>query len=568
MKNHKLTHPFHPSYLYIVLCIALVFVLIGCAGQSTEETYTPVTTEYTYEANEVSDIGQYRNYTVLVHENGYAYYDCVTGALTEKELPLSAAASCSISGDYLYILDKEAKRIYEIDLRNFSETNTIDLGDQIGVISKFAAGTDYLLFYGMVEDTFAFLVLHMESGQAETVKTRLHIEHMAAMQDNKVILYNYERSSEACYYTVYDMETDTFQSEFHTNEFAGTDCTYRKKNNSIEYYVNFDALYIRSISMEDGSIRTRKIREQDASGNRLSIAAYGNLTVYMQNRHELIYMDDTAEQYDVTVATVGYLTPTLNALIREYSIQNDCLISTVTFENEEKYKLALLAGEPIDCYLTSSLMNVADFVRNEAYVDLLAYAPFETFAEEDGYFLKTLSQTDTGALFGVPIDVVTRETTRSYLALLITRYMNDTVDLVKQTYSDEDGNQLKECLYACDAYYTGGEAIPTDAPLYYEAQCGYLIMNPNSLHKEATAEFLAYAYEIQRQTPGENAWMLDITNYPVFTEDMDVYGFWKFYQQDIFLTLIDALDSVSEGEADIDTTAEQTAARIRQIVME
>lgn len=557
----------HILYMYIVLFTALILLLTGCGAKSQDEYYAPITDEYIYEDNEISDICQYKNYTILAHENGYAYYDCVTGNLEEKTLPISNQLSLSIYQNLMYILDEEAKLIYEIDLHNFSELNTIHLGDQVGVVNYFAAGKDYLIFYGMVDDEFSFLIYHKESEHLEIVKTKLHVEHMAAMQDNKVLMYIYGRSTDECYYTVYDMETDTFQDELHINDFAGTDCTYREKSNTIEYYVNFDALYINSLSIEDGSIRTRRINERNENGN-IKLGSYANLTVYLKNNHELLYMDDMQEQYDVTVATIGYMRPTLRTLIRDYSIQNDCLISAVTFETEEKYKLSLLAGDPIDCYLTPMEMNIADFVRNDAYVDLLQYEPFGKFVDENGYFLKTLAQTDTGELFGVPVEVLTRDSISSYAAVRLSRYLNDTVDLVNRTYSDETGNQLQELFNACDDYFNHGAEIPTDYPLFYEAQCCYLIMNPNSEHKEETAKFIAYAYQVQQQISEEDAWKLEVVKYPVFTEDQYYYGWWKFRNQDIYLTLLDVINQVTEENADIDTMAEKTALRIKQIVME
>lgn len=568
MINKKLTNrKFHIPYIYILLIVAFTLILSGCDSKKTDECYTPLNSEYGYQEYEVCDICQYKNYTILLHENGYACYDCTTGELEEKELPLSGNLLVGRYQNLMYIFDIDSKLIHEIDLNDFSEKGTVDLGGQVGVISKFAAGKDYLILYGGVgTDAFSFLVYNKNSGQSEIVKTRLTVSGMTEMNDNKVILYISARSTSECYYTVYDMETDTFQYEFHTNEFSGGDCTYCERTNSIKYYSVFDALYIKSLSIDSERVKTEKIHEISENGG-AKISAYGNITVYMRNKHELFYIDDTEEKSEITIATVGYTIPSISALAREYSVQNDCLVSIVNFEDEEKYKLSLLAGDPIDCYLVKNSMNVADFVRNEAYVDLAEYEPFEKYVQENEYFWKTLAQTDDGKIFGVPAEQFTiRDSVNVYVAVMISRYLSDNADLVKQTYSDEDGSQLTALLNALYVYNKNGNVVPEDYPLFYEIRCYYFIMNPNSQNKDETADFLAYAYERQSGTADGSSSLIE--KYPQFEDGAYYYAFWKFYDNELYRTVADAYERVVEENEDINTVVEQATALIKQIVLE
>lgn len=553
-------------YIYILLIVAFTIILSGCDSKNTDECYTPLNSEYVYQENEVCDICQYKNYTILLHENGYACYYCTTGELEEKELPLSGNLLVGRYQNLMYILDKDSNLICEIDLNDFSEKSTVNLGGQVGVINKFAAGKDYLILYGSVDDAFSFLVYNKNSGQSECVKTRLTVSGMTEMEDNKVILYISARSTSECYYTVYDMKTDTFQYEFHINESSGSDCTYCERTNSIKYYSIFDALYIKSLSIDSESVKTEKIHEISENGG-AKISAYGNITVYMRNKHELFYIDDTKEKNEITIATVGYTIPTITALAREYSVQNDCLVSIVNFEDEEKYKLSLLAGDPIDCYLVKSSMNVADFVRNEAYVNLLEYEPFEKYVQENEYFWETMAQTDDGKIFGVPAEQFgIRDSVKSYASVMISRYLSDNVNFVKQTYSDEDGSELTALLNARSLYTKNGNLIPEDYPLFYEIRCYYFIMNPNSQNKDETAVFLAYAYE--RQSGTADGGSLVIEKYPQFEDGAYYYACWKLFDNELFMTVIDAIERVTEKNEDINTVVEQTAAQIKQIVLE
>jgi hypothetical protein len=221
-----------------------------------------------------------------------------------------------------------------------------------------------------------------------------------------------------------------------------------------------------------------------------------------------------------------------------------------------------------DILVISDLMTTADYVRNEVYEDLWRFTEFVGLSQEKTDFLRFLAQTDDGALFGLPVNVMRRDSESTYLAVLLTRYFHENVDLVKQEYRDPDGSALHTLLDTYHAYRENGGIPPADAKLYTEYRSSFYMIYADSQKKEQAASFLAFLHDcLSGDVPlGEFDGYMDL--YPKDIDEERSFVYWKSYDGEKFRVIMYAVNDILENPDIRDAKIAEAAAALKMMIME
>ena len=555
--------------LFVLIAMSLLFC--GCSGGGDGAArYTPLA-ETVGLQTEVLDLVQYGSKTISVSADAVSSYDCETAETLSVALPTSETVILNLFEDMLYIFDDATDIMYMVSPETLEVVaeQSLALSD-VRILYGAVGQTDYI-FFGIGSETRGYFLVNRTDGTVTEISNNLDIWALESMTEDKILVYIGALSSDKARIAVYHMEDNTYEEQlYYTNSLSVTRMAYNKARHAVIYMLAEGYVYTTySLSLEDGTIETVDIFKDEALTDRM-IATDGNLSVICKNGTTLLYTDMDDDSNTITIATAGNTMLTMQDIADAYSIETGVLVNVRRYVDTEKFDLALMAGNTdADILYVSELMAPANYVRNEACDDLWNYSEFADLPAEKTEYLRFAAQTDEGKLIGVPVYIQRRDTESTYLAVLLSKYFDDNVDLLNRQFRDPDGTALHAIYDAYWKYVDNGREFPTDAKMFTEYRSGFYMLYAGSEKKELAVSFLAYINSFmlgESPLSGNTTWALEL--YPESIDSERSFVMWKSYDTEIYREFSDILFDVLEDRSIADERIAEAVAKLKMMILE
>lgn len=554
--------------IFVIFIISLCMMIVGCKSTENPSVTIKPLNESVSAQTTVSDHVQYDSKTISVTAGGITSYDCETGESQTASMPISKNVILNLFEDQLYVFDDESDTMYTVSPLSLKVESEEEMNFSDTEILYGAVGKTYYIFFGKQPDAVGFFLVHRETGAVEYVKSNLDVWGMESMTEDKILLCLGAKSSDAVCFSVYHMEDNTFEEQrYYTNSLGVRQIAYNKENNTAVYTTKEGYVYTTyALSLDDGTIETVDVFKDETTQYH-SLATDANLTVLCKDGTTLVYTDMEDDSKCITVATVGDNMIFLQGIVDQYSIETGTLVKERRYADKEKFDLALMSGNTdADILFVEDLMIPADYVRNEVYDNLWDYSVFSDLPEEKTAFLRLAAQTDEGLLFGIPVNVIERDSENSYVAVLMTKYFDEYVDLTKREFYD-DGTALRALIEARRAYNDNGKVPPIDAEMYTEYRSGFFMLYSGSNKKEEAVSFLAYFHNcmIGNIPLDEHS---RISLYPNSLDTTRAFVLWKSYNNEMFNLVLSVVEETLEKPETTETKVADVVAKLKMMILE
>jgi hypothetical protein len=544
-------------------------MIVGCKSTENPSVTIKPLNESVAAQTTVSDHVQYGRKTISVTAGGITSYDCETGESETASLPISENVILNLYEDMLYVFDDESDTMYTVSPQSLKVEAEAEMNFSDTVILYGAVGKTYYIFFGKQPDAVGFFLVHRETGAVEYVKSNLDVWGMESMAEDKILLCLGAKSSDAVCFSVYHMDDNTFEEQrYYTNSLGVRQIAYNKENNSAVYTIKEGYVYTTyALSLEDGTIETVDIFQDDTTQYH-SLATASNLTVLCMDGTTYLYTDMDDDSNCITIATVeNKISLMQQEIADQYSIETGVLIKESRYTDKEKFDLALMSGNiDADILYVDEVMMPVDYVRNEAYDDLWNYSAFTSLPEEKTMFLRFAAQTDDGKLIGIPFNVCERDSESTYVAVLMTKYFDEYVDLMKREFYD-DGTALRALIEARRAYNNNGKVPPADAEMYTEYRSGFFMLYSDSDKKEEAVSFLAHLHRCMIGDTSLDEYSM-VSLYPESIDTARSFVLWKNYNKEMFNIVLSAVEEALEKPETTETKVADVVAKLKMMILE
>lgn len=329
------------------------------------------------------------------------------------------------------------------------------------------------------------------------------------------------------------------------------DACYNPKADTVVLLMStqYQALCLYEYSVEDddnSSLLNVKVSESYMGG---SVSIYENVVSFFNDKDtEYRCFDYLNPPEHITIAYYSASSVhnvDLTKIIRCYEQENNIIIRTMIFEDEDRENLKIkLMAEDDDIDIFSSISVGADnCINTHTYVNL---AEFESLGKKisSDVFVDFASKTGD-EYFGIPYGIFFNENKHENPTGFnaIEQYCIKNINSETGEYLDESGDELYKVLKYHYENPNGSQDEFYDFP-YSTIQTDYLIINPASKKQEIAADFLEYFFDamngdIELTIAGAE------TN-PIFSpfielESTDnIYFMWKFQADGVLQTLYNA----------------------------
>ncbi|MBQ8624075.1 MAG: hypothetical protein IJ424_06890 [Oscillospiraceae bacterium] len=329
------------------------------------------------------------------------------------------------------------------------------------------------------------------------------------------------------------------------------DACYNPKADTIVLLMStqFQPLCLCEYSIEDdenSSLLNAKVSEWNQGG---SVSIYENIVSFFNDKDtEYRYFDYQNPPEHITIAYYSASSMhnvDLAKIIRSYEQENNVIIRTMIFEDEDRENLKIkLMAEDDDIDIFSSISVGADnCINTHTYVNL---ADFESLGEKisSDVFVDFASKTGE-EYFGIPYGIFYTENKHENPIgfSAIEQYCIKNINSETGEYLDESGDELYKVLKYHYENPNGSEEEFYDFP-YSTIQTDYLIMNPASKKQEIAADFLEYFFDamngdIKLTIAGEETSPIYSPFIELESTD-NIYFMWKFQADGVLQTLYNA----------------------------
>ncbi|MBR5680801.1 MAG: hypothetical protein IKX19_09125, partial [Clostridia bacterium] len=393
--------------------------------------------------------------------------------------------------------------------------------------------------------TIALFMINRESGEMRIAPVVSTVSKVFPYERNRVFLYNYGRSSDACYFAVYDTESEQEEERIPISQMGVSDAEYCPYIDSLLIYTRDDItrkMTLKQLDLSDQITRTL-ISYGDAAAPNVKglIAAETNIVCCgLTDSGTLRYFNLNEEHPLVTVAVYGYPQASLQVLMSLFKEKHEIDVNVMQFDYGEADKLntKLLAQDgDIDVYYTLGLTPAYYILRN-AYCDLGQFDALAGNLSRCAPLIEAAAS-NNGEIFGVPTEfgIIDSAAEDNPYNNSFYQYMATQIDLTKKEFRDEDGEALK-ILYQHYLAYPDDDGPAPPWGEFRMVWCSYMIMNPASRHKEEAALFLNDLLSLYLgDFDGEAAsfpLMQLVTKYPENADYDDVFIQWKFTDMNVF----------------------------------
>ena len=575
------------TIFFILLSVA---GLVSCAKKEKTEDYVYPTETYDTLPTAMIDRFDGKVNGLVLMENT-VYYATDAGLFRYDEEQGSSLPLLEVPVDFvekyrgaIIAVSLAERRIYRIE-DSAPETILTDLDERItpdDVFSFAVCDADFVFLcrdIGQISGgQLALFMIGKTTGEMRIAPAAATISKVFSYERNRIFLYNYGRSSDDCYFAVYDTGSEQEEDRIPINQMGVSDAEYCPYYHSLLIYTRDDItkkMTLKQLDLTDRLTRTLISGSDPAAANvKGLIAAETNVVCCgLTDSETLLYFNLDEEHPFVTVAVVGYPQASLELLMNLFKDKHGIEVNVMQFDRgtADKLNTKLLAEDSdIDIYYTMGLTPAYYILRN-AYCDL---GQFDAMAENLSRCapLMEAAASYNGEIFGVPTEfgLVDSAAEDNPYNNSFYQYMAREIDLPEKEFRDENGEALKT-LYQHYLEYPDDNGPEPPWGDFRMTWCEYMMMNPASRHKEEAALFLNDLLALQLgDYDGEAAsfpLMQFLTKYPENADYEGVFAKWKFTEMKVFNMIRDGFDALKPGEM-TDGDAKDLAAKIRMVVME
>ncbi|MBE6726408.1 MAG: hypothetical protein E7576_14655 [Ruminococcaceae bacterium] len=577
--------------LILSLLMLLAFpILFSCAKNNRSEEYAPPTE--TYAAPPTASIDRFdgKNNGIVLCGNTL-YYATDAGLFRFDEQENAGVPILEVPVDFvekhhgaMFAVSLAERCVYRIE-NDTAQTALSGLDERITADDtfSFAVCNDYFVFLGRDPEKtsggpIALFLIDRMSGETRAASVASSISRGFGYEGNRIFLYNYGRSTDDCYFSVYDTETEREEDRIPISQMGVSDAEYCPYIDSLLIYTRDDItrkMTLKQLALTDRLTRTLTSYGDAADANTKGmIAAETNIVCCgLTDSETLRYFNLNEEHPSVTVAVYGYPQGALQVLMNLFKEKRgiDVNLIQIDYGEVEKLNTKLLAqDDDIDVYYTMGLTE-AYYILRDVYCDLKQFDTLSANLSRCASLIEAAA-TYNGKVFGVPTEfgLVDTAAEGNLYNNSFYQYMAREIDLTEKAYRDGDGEALKTLYRHYRAYPNDDRPTPRWGD-FKMVWCSYMMMNPASRHKEEAALFLNDLLALELGDFDEEAasqpLMALVTKYPENTDFGDVSVRWKFTDMNIFNMIRDGLNAVESDEM-TDEEAKELARRIRMVVME
>ena len=275
-------------------------------------------------------------------------------------------------------------------------------------------------------------------------------------------------------------------------------------------------------------------------------------------------------EYDLTIASLAQMRTQVSVAISEFEKIYGLKVKIIEFDLEkgEFYMLdtKLMAGDTdIDVFFSAGL-DMFKYIQKGCFVDLSQYDSLRTRIESNGYTNRTCRYEDK--LFGISTwPFTSNEISSAWI------YMIKHVNLIKESYTDVDGDEFFELLkiyYNNQDDYYGGNLY--DRNEYYCILDEYFLISPYSQNKDTAVLLLEVVFDYlngTHQSVRANGLTAEPERaYPQNADMSNTYFYFEHIDSDSFIEpLWDAYDAVPTTDGSDEALrklAKDAAREVRQ----
>ena len=153
--------------------------------------------------------------------------------------------------------------------------------------------------------------------------------------------------------------------------------------------------------------------------------------------------------------------------------------------------------------------------------------------------------------------------------MLLSKYFDDNIDLLKRAFRDPDGTALRAVYEAYWEYVDNGRVISDDAKMYTEYRSGFYMLYAGSEKKEFAVPFLAYFNSFmlgEHPMSGNSLWSLAL--YPESIDPERSFVMWKSYDTEIYREFSNIMHDVLENRSMTEERIAEAVAKLNMMILE
>lgn len=307
-----------------------------------------------------------------------------------------------------------------------------------------------------------------------------------------------------------------------------------------------------SLSDPDNILLNRYYHENPTS-SKVFVCAYENIiSMICTADSEYRYFDYLSPPESITLAL--NFAELYEDVIYNFEKDTGILVRTVSYGLSDRLDIKLMAGDTDFDLFVPVYKNETKYFISGMFEDLKKYEGLKS--RLDGNTAVGYVSELNGKYVGIPTYIsnfTSRENMTDMYSQFVSMYLYiaQNVDIVNGSYNDPDGEKLYKLLKFLNDNPDGNEdKMPFGRELCL-LDCGFIVMNPTSTHKENAAKFLEYAFDIFSE---------DDKYIPLDSTD-SVYVTWKCFSSDYTTPILDVCTKVRTAQTDGKTSTLKELAR-------
>lgn len=338
------------------------------------------------------------------------------------------------------------------------------------------------------------------------------------------------------------------------------------------------AMYILEYSLSDpDNIVQQRFYPENPDNQQVFVSIYENVVSAVtsgDNKYRYFNYLNPPESITLACQRADYY----ENIIGGFEKKTGIMVRTVSYGTDvDRLDVKLMAGDTDFDLFEPIYMHQHKYFLADMFEDLSQYEGLKQRLDGDiaaGY----VSNLD-GKYIGIPTsmqnigtkDIYPEDGSMWTYSNTISRflYLAQNIDIADGVYKDSDGEELYKLLRYLYNNPNGNEAKMPFGKEINVLSNGFILMNPNGIHKENSVKFLEYFFDalngdIEGIVP-EDEQYLDIES----TDD--VYLYWRIYAWDYVGPIYEAANSISQCDgknSTIKEIARKAAAEVRMRIQE